>query len=45
MSDEHRALGLEAAQKSGLPSAPGQLTAMEAYARKREQKGMQRGAR
>lgn len=46
MSEEHRALGMEAAKRSGVPEAPSQMTAMEAYARQREQKGMlKRGGR
>jgi len=48
MTEEHKSLGIEATKRSGLPEAPGQLTAMEAYARQRMQKqqqGMPRGGR
>ncbi len=43
MNDEHRALGMEAASRSGIPDGPNQNTAMESYGRKMQHKGMLRG--
>lgn len=43
MPEQDRIKALEIAKAEGLPTEPNQLTAMEAYARKREQQGMLRG--
>lgn len=44
MSDEHRQLGLEAANMTGIPTEPDQSTAMEAYASQRERKVMDKAS-
>lgn len=43
MSEEHQAAGLQGAEMSGIPTAANEMTAMEQYANKREQKGMLKG--
>ena len=44
MAEKHRDAGLRGAEASGLPAEPSQITAMEAYAQRREQKGMLKGS-
>lgn len=45
MDEEHRALGMEAAKRTGIPLEPDQNTAMQAYGRKMEMKGMLKGGK
>lgn len=43
MDDDQRATGMQAAELTGIPKGPTQDTAMAAYGRKMEQKGMMKG--
>jgi hypothetical protein len=45
MSDEHKQLGLQAAQRTGVPEQPDETTAMEMYAMQRSKKGALQGGR